>query len=91
MLGEVPTEIGLVERSDTEAEVVDIVAIGARCRPAFLSDRTGDVEQIDDDVAGSHLIETELGVALLQGAAEDSRIELDAVLDGGDPEHDVVE
>lgn len=91
MVGEVSAQLVLVERRDAYTEVVDVVTLRAWRRAAFLADRAVDVQEVDDEIAGPELVQPDLGMGLLDYAAEYRRVELQAFLEILNSKDDMVE
>ena len=84
-------QIVFVEWLDPHAEVVHVVRRRTRRRAALPSEHTRHVDEVDDGIAGAQLVQADLIVHVLDGAAEHRGVEGHAALDIGDSQHDVVE
>src|SRR5690606_337962 len=73
--GEMGADRGIVEAVESEREMIQVAALGPRRRAAHRAELARDGDEIDQGVTGTKLIEADLRLLALVGAAEDLLVE----------------
>src|SRR3546814_6365853 len=74
---------GLVELGDRDREMVDVAALAPRRRAAHRAELAVDGDEIDQRTAGAQLIEPDLGLRALVGAAENIPVKAGHIVEIG--------
>src|SRR3546814_10336158 len=88
---EVGADGGLVERGDRDREMVDVAALAARRRAAHRAELAVDGDEIYQRTAGAQLIEPDLGLRALVGAAENIPVKAGHIVEIDDAKDHMVD
>src|SRR3546814_16679377 len=84
-------DLGVVEAVESEREMIQVAAPGSRRCAAHRAELARDGDKIDQGVTGAKLIEADLRLLALIGAAENLLVEAAHPVEVDDAQHDMVE
>src|SRR3546814_4003293 len=84
-------DLGVVEAVESEREMIQVAAPGSRRCAAHRAELARDGDKIDQGVTGAKLIEADLRLLALIGAAENLLVEAAHPVEVDDAQHDTVE